>query len=433
MKFVKSVLVFLTISLLLLTCKNPFEVGLGEKVDIDPPKLSITSHSDGDYIAGVVSLSGTYGDDIGVQSLSVILDGQEFQAELSNGNWSYNLTSTDFSDGPKDVLITVTDGSNKKTINSVLLIIDNIAPTVLITVPQTYGAQKPTKSTYIDIRGEAYDASPIDSIVVSIYKADGSFVASQAADGTNNWFTRFQFDLYSAGTFPDKTDYEYFVEITDIIGNANTYIYHAADIWGLVPSGELFPPINEIGSVDQTEVDSGFILYNDLVNLRLTNPTRLDFFLDTDTDKPTISFSNLDPDLPVTDNVLGKGVPVIGYVSDDKDGIEPTTDAIKLRVTDSPIAPYTVDFEAPGTFTSPGEGLSVNFEFTLENGGSPLTNGSYYGTMTVTDKGGAINTSTVQFLIDSSAPVFTDISPETGNYLGLDGAVYALFEDDNAI
>ena len=433
MKFVKSVLVFLTISLLLLTCKNPFEVGLGEKVDIDPPKLSITSHSDGDYIAGVVSLSGTYEDDIGVQSLSVILDGQEFQAELSNGNWSYNLTSTDFSDGPKDVLITVTDGSNKKTINSVLLIIDNIAPTVLITVPQTYGAQKPTKSTYIDIRGEAYDASPIDSIVVSIYKADGSFVASQAADGTNNWFTRFQFDLYSAGTFPDKTDYEYFVEITDIIGNANTYIYHAADIWGLVPSGELFPPINEIGSVDQTEVDSGFILYNDLVNLRLTNPTRLDFFLDTDTDKPTISFSNLDPDLPVTDNVLGKGVPVIGYVSDDKDGIEPTTDAIKLRVTDSPIAPYTVDFEAPGTFTSPGEGLSVNFEFTLENGGSPLTNGSYYGTMTVTDKGGAINTSTVQFLIDSSAPVFTDISPETGNYLGLDGAVYALFEDDNAI
>ncbi len=433
MKFVKSTLVFLIISLLLLTCKNPFEVGLGEKVDINPPTLSITSHSDGDYIAGTVSLSGAYDDDIGIQSLSVILDGQEFQAETSNGNWSYNLISTDFSDGPKDVLITVTDGSNKKTITSVLLIIDNIAPTVLITVPQTYGVQKPTKSTYIDIRGEAYDASPIDSIVVSIYKASGAFVAAKTADGTNNWFTRFLFDG-TDGTFPDKTDYEYFVEITDIVGNASAYMYHAADIWDqVVPAGELFPPINEIGSVDQTEVDSGFILYNDLVNLRLTNTTRPDFYLDVDTDKPTISFSNLDPNLPATDNVLGKGVPVIGYVSDDKDGIDPTADAIKFRVTDSPIPPYTVDFEAPGTFTSPGEGLSVNFEFTLKNGGSPLTNGSYYGAMTVTDKGGAENTSTVQFLIDSSAPVLKDITPETGHYLGIDGEVYALIEDDNAI
>jgi len=74
-------------------------VGLGEKVDIDPPEISITSHDNGDYVKGTFSLTGNVTDDIKVKSVELLIQDKTVQAEIENKKWLYEVNTSRYSEG----------------------------------------------------------------------------------------------------------------------------------------------------------------------------------------------------------------------------------------------------------------------------------------------------------------------------------------------
>ena len=65
--YLKRISIFILlvgVSFFILDCRNPLtQIGLGNKIDLEAPDLSVTSHSNGSYINGSVNLSGTFADD----------------------------------------------------------------------------------------------------------------------------------------------------------------------------------------------------------------------------------------------------------------------------------------------------------------------------------------------------------------------------------
>lgn len=92
------------------SCENPFQVGLGSTVDIEPPSVRVGSLENGDYVRGTITLSGTASDDRTVDRVTIQFteDGEtvSMRADLERTNgeweWSYKLDTTKYSDGEKN-------------------------------------------------------------------------------------------------------------------------------------------------------------------------------------------------------------------------------------------------------------------------------------------------------------------------------------------
>ena len=161
---------------LVLTTCNLFKAGLGPKVDVTPPEITISSPLPGAYVRGTVVLTGTAADDIGVTSLTVsypTTGGGTVQkaATLTGKNWTVSVPSggpSGLVDGKDTITITAKAASGKAATTSVLAYVDNTPPMVLVTTPTTYGAIPPIYSAYVDINGQAYDTSPVSSVSVTI-------------------------------------------------------------------------------------------------------------------------------------------------------------------------------------------------------------------------------------------------------------------------
>jgi hypothetical protein len=112
----------------LLSCENPFEQGLGNKVDIIPPTLNLVSPSPTNdrFLSGVVRFSGKAEDDRSVSSVSVSLDsGASWQAvdsyDSETKDWYFYLdtlyvspdSQTIREDGPFSIRFMATDNSGK--------------------------------------------------------------------------------------------------------------------------------------------------------------------------------------------------------------------------------------------------------------------------------------------------------------------------------
>ena len=111
--------------LLLTTCKDLFNAGLGEKVDIDPPVVAILSHANGQYVGGTVTIGGTLSDDSEVAALQISFNGgSSFSAVNFNPKstqWEYSLNTTQFSDGEIEILLRIEDGSGKSALKKLLV------------------------------------------------------------------------------------------------------------------------------------------------------------------------------------------------------------------------------------------------------------------------------------------------------------------------
>ncbi len=78
--------VFVFATLVLGTCRNPLvQVGLGDKVDLQPPELAVTSHQNGDYLHATEILAGTFADDLGISAVQVSLDDGDHLRECGSG------------------------------------------------------------------------------------------------------------------------------------------------------------------------------------------------------------------------------------------------------------------------------------------------------------------------------------------------------------
>ena len=47
------------------------QIGLGEAIDLQPPKVQLTSHNDNDSVAQTFTLKGTASDNYGVESIYI--------------------------------------------------------------------------------------------------------------------------------------------------------------------------------------------------------------------------------------------------------------------------------------------------------------------------------------------------------------------------
>jgi hypothetical protein len=146
MPVMKKILLCAFLCVLASACEQPFQSGLGKKVDIVPPKFtSGISPAPGSYLSGVVTFSGTVWDDMEVVRVEVLLENNKWRnaaLDKSAGKFTFNLDTTDpqYGDGPLSIVFRVTDNSGKSAETSVLsYTVKNLPPQVEMTIPTIKG------------------------------------------------------------------------------------------------------------------------------------------------------------------------------------------------------------------------------------------------------------------------------------------------------
>jgi hypothetical protein len=431
-------------SLLALATCNLFKTGLGPKVDVTPPELAITSPVQGAYLRGSVVLTGTATDDIGVSSLVVAYPtagGGTIQKSIAvaANAWTVSLPSggaLGLAEGKDTITVTAKAASGKAATASVFAYIDNTPPTVLVTTPTTYGATPPIYSGYVDISGEAYDASPVTSVAVTLSYLSGGTTktVTQTANGTNSWSSRFFLSTTDGGPLgltSDGTVLSYSVVATDAAGNASTYYYHSQDIYGLLGTGKLFPTIQELGQLDQGGTSPSQptgIAFSALSAVRIADTAasrgnlKFTYYF-----TPTIQYANLDPANPSA-NILAPGSVIVGNIipPSNAGAVDPSSLVFKIfALADfqaSPQGTPQVSLTAANPLGAQlvltNLGSSQSFRVALENsGGANLTPGQYVLDVTAAAQGSGTAHDDVTFGIDTSAPTLTETS--VGNNLAI--------------
>ncbi|TVR55888.1 MAG: hypothetical protein EA426_14430 [Spirochaetaceae bacterium] len=156
-------------------CENLFQVGLGDKVDIGPPQITLESHASGAYLRGTVTLSGVATDDQAVSRVEISHDRGSSWASVTThdanrGEWSHTLNTTTRPDGRLSVTLRATDTAGKtQTSDELLFSIDNTPPIVLVTGPRN--AADLILNTRAVLTVAATDVHPIIRFGVDVHGA----------------------------------------------------------------------------------------------------------------------------------------------------------------------------------------------------------------------------------------------------------------------
>ena len=263
------------ISLLFMTC----DPGLGKAVDTQAPKVEIQFPATKSVLKGGFTVKGIASDEVKVEKCTVTFKSiknpveKSFTATVEGDNFSVSINpqSDGLPDGDYNVTVTVSDAyRNSKA--DVVYTIDNTAPTVLITSPNSYSESNwPNMYKTFSIKGEVYDATTISEVTVYIVDENGTILDDLVAEGTNTFSARFD------NPFGEEKECFYYAVAKDAGGNVNTYCYHSSDIRKLLAESNkseqqsqtknTFPSINAIGYVDQgqennltDEIDSSVLL-----------------------------------------------------------------------------------------------------------------------------------------------------------------------------
>jgi large repetitive protein len=380
---------------LVLSCRNPLDVGLGDNVDLQSPDVKVVSHGNGAYVRATINLTGTYADDFKNVTVKVSLDGGGTFANATVNTtartWAYTINTTSYADGGRDLLIRVIDGSGKSVEKRLLLYFDNTPPVVLVKVPLGYVYPPNEYNGNVAIRGDATDQFPIDHVAVVVHNSLGAALDSKNADGSNSW--SYTFD--SLAHVPNVESCTVTIEAYDRAGNKSSAVYHIADVTtvnGGVPlTVEQVATILAGPSSPAKTAIAGVAL--------ASMPLRINQGLDL----PVFDIYNPDPAAPPADKILAPTSKAIGMVTDDAEGINVSTIAIQLD--GGAWTPVT---------TTVGTGLAVRWEHSLVG----LSTGDHTLRVRASDNGGAQGYSaTVSFSIDAGAPTVEITSPTQGAYL----------------
>jgi hypothetical protein len=385
-----------------LDCKNPFtQIGFGDKIDLETPDLSITSHSNGSYITGAVNLSGTFADDYqGVTVKISFDDGLSFSSVTDvnedTGTWNYPVDTTSFPDGEKDVVIDITDSAGRVITNRLLLYFDNTPPLVLVNVPLGYDPASFEYNGDVAIKGDATDQFPIDRVEVEILSG-ATVILSSTANGTNSWTFLFESETYIHGI----GEYDFVLTAYDRAGNSSSYLYHTQDVMDI--NGGLPLSVEDLYIIDNGGSVSGTTLID--ADLDLIAETEMTLRINQSLDLPQFDIYNPDPGALPPDNVLSGASKAMGMVTDDEEGIDIPTIEIQFDGDPNPWVPVS---------TTIGSGMAVRWEHPLNS----LAEGPHTLQLRAQDIYGAQGISNpVDFSIDAGAPLVEIDSPSLGDYL----------------
>ncbi|TFH05160.1 MAG: hypothetical protein E4H09_02440, partial [Spirochaetales bacterium] len=325
-------LVVLAVSLLG-ACGNPFQIGLGDDVDLVAPDVELTPGFTGEYLSGTVTLSGTFDDDIEVASVQVSLDGTNFLDAVLNAaakTWSLSVDTGSYPDGEVNAIVRVIDASGKKLERTNLFYFDNTAPLVLVTIPQSYAANQYNGN--ISVRGEAADLFGLVSVEYRILNdLEVPFSPYDTtwgtAEGTNSWAFIYDNSLVDV---PNTGDILVEIRATDRAGNISQSIIHYDDVLaqtgGTDVTVEALRRISDGGWTAADPIDPAQI---DLI--KYASPAALPVSINQALDNPTFIISNPDEDSPITDNILSGAPRFTGSVEDDSEGVDASS--IQYRIT----------------------------------------------------------------------------------------------------
>ena len=401
MKLTNFVKYFLILSVIFFAgCPNTM-IGLGDKVDIDAPTVSIGKYGDGsvivngDYVRGEVILTGSASDDIGIQSVKLSFDGglTFFNATVSSDqkSWSYTVDTAAFEDGEKDIIVLVSDtsASPKTSEERLLLYFDNTPPVVVVKSPVGY-ADNVYSNSILNLKGEAADPFRIRNVDVELMTGEGVL---SSVDGTNSWSA--VFTSQGTGTYSFKVTAE------DYAGNRSTHFYHYDDI--LIQNSNVYITPEDVYRVENGE-DISNLTKSELVGsdgsggIQLSSVT---YEIDMSADEPVIVLSNPDPNASADENILPGNSKAIGSVTDD-DAVDDSS--IEISIDDGSFVPVT---------TVSGSGQFVRWEHDL----SSLGSGSHTLQVRSSDIYGVSKySSVVSFFINLGAPEITITSPLMGSY-----------------
>jgi hypothetical protein len=421
---------FMAASVVLLTTCELFSVGLGSKVDITDPEISITSHVSASYVSGNFILSGSAFDDVALNVVEVVHAGQLLAtASINDGNWSATIVSANLVDGESQFIARASDSSGKRSEASVILYVDNHAPTVLVKTPVAYDPIDAVYNTRIQFRAYTYDRSPVDRVELVLYDQSGTEIVRKDALNIDGWLISIErgVDVPEAEwTALDGQNLSYEFLAHDRSGNVSSWFYHAADL----PVG--YSSVEDLGPADQAVTVAPAVLAARFdASVRQAGVS-----IDFDSDKPSFSIS-----VPSDGAVLGSGSAAIGTVQDD-DAVVPTSVRATVRLI---LDGTSYDLPAIITGNSAPGAQAYNFQIPLtddgtpvSSGGTPLPDGEYEIIFFADDTSipAVVGESDpLLFVIDKAVPSIQGIFPEPGGYIAVDTdvAVSAIVTDDNGL
>ncbi|TVQ97967.1 MAG: hypothetical protein EA403_14590, partial [Spirochaetaceae bacterium] len=137
-----SILSLMIVALLLAGgCKNPFQSGLGDKVDIGRPIVTLDAPDPGEFLRGEVTFTGRASDDVSVAAVRISFDRGVTWIDVdtfdpNTTRWSHTVDTRLFPNGRLNVRIRVIDGAGKQTTTEELLFtVDNEGPRIFVLVP----------------------------------------------------------------------------------------------------------------------------------------------------------------------------------------------------------------------------------------------------------------------------------------------------------
>jgi hypothetical protein len=429
------------------TC-NLFKVGLGSKVDVNPPEVAIVSPSQGAFVSGTLHLSGTASDDSALASVSVHIISSSgtitLPATIKDGQWTVDVPTAraaatgSIADGKSTISVVATDTSGKTRTIEENVTVDNTPPLALVDTPQIYGSRSgagssstPEVSSSISLEGKAYDSSGLaetNSVSIAILKKnpDGSFteLARKAASGSRSWAVSFSLPSDVSG-IADNASYVYDIDVTDVAGNVSSSYYQSADVWYLLgqKGKSVFPSMEILNAADQgadPDANYGFAA-TELQALRLSQDVLApqvsaflgDFRYNSASKNPKIVSTNLSGG----SNYFAGGSSITGYVSvgADKTAIDGKSLVVKIKDSGGQLL-YTKlsDGPSPEVAVETRGTSDLNFEFKLEDGAHKQYDvGAYTLSIEAKDKAGnPAATPDAHFLIDNSIPLFASVDPD---------------------
>ncbi|MBN1648626.1 MAG: hypothetical protein JW874_11395 [Spirochaetales bacterium] len=478
----KAILGVAFLLLLSISCKL-FEPGLGQKVDIEAPLLEVSDPENGEYVSGTVTISGTYSEDTGVDSIGLSFDGGtnflDAEIDTADSTWSYELNTTLYSDGELNIIIKITDTDAKSTESQLLVRIDNTPPMVLVKNPLYYATS--VFNGDISLKGEATDTFGIASVEVNFFDSAGAKISignatsAAAIDRLNDLAAQTKPQKSKAGrkgiekggsvsmnshngSMPAVPGVISGDVITALFGDLGSRaIADGTNSWSfLFPSKTYITTTGEysfeITARDYANNVSTVIYhYNDVLDRNSSQSvtiedlyrisrgllpsasgvvitqedlaeialTELPLTINQALDTPEFIISNPDPLATPEENVLPGNARAIGMVTDD-DGVDPDTIEICVDPADTG-NPSAAGNTWVSVDDTSGSGLSVRFEHDL----SALTDGSHQIWITADDiYGNTGYSSVVDFSIDRGAPTITVTSPAQGDYINDDPPGY---------
>ena len=349
MKRLHSTAIRITLTTMLLAvafaaCENPFQVGLGDQVDIDRPDGEIRSPDSGQYLRGVVTLTGSHSDDS--SSLPTVKvstdDGSSFSsASVDAEGWSLALDTTLLADGELELLVVITDASGKQTEKRQLYYVDNTAPLVLVKNPQGYASG--SFNGTVTVRGEVADMFAISGVAVQIQDSAGTALTGfESADGTNSWVFQFDSRIYA----DPAGDLRLAVQATDRAGNISTTVLHYDNV--LTANGNFAVSVEDLLRIRSGLSVSGVTISQDqITNVPTDTPAgvvlqSVPVSIDNDLDKPMVTIVS-----PANAQSVGGAVLVTGTAYDDD-----ALDFVEMRVDLNGDGDYNDAFDLNGNGTT---------------------------------------------------------------------------------